>query len=137
MNVNQVNQGRVFRDLLRNKPYVYFPGIYDCIGAGMAANTGHDGVYMSGYSVAASLGFPDLGLVSGNQNIQRAREITGFLKRWPDVRNIPVIADADNGYGDFFNVMLWDYLVMFQIIKRIVYAPQVARKCGPVFFKRV
>jgi len=99
------NQGRVFRDLLKIKPYVYFPGIYDCIGAGMAANTGHDGAYMSGYSVAASLGFPDLGLVSGSQNIQRAREITSFLKRWPGVRNIPVIADADNGYGDFFNVM--------------------------------
>ena len=103
---SMVNQGTALRELLVTKPWIYGPGVYDCISAGAAAATGHDVAYMSGYSVAASLGFADLGVVTATQMVDRAREITSFYKRYPVVRNLPLIADADTGYGDFFNAII-------------------------------
>jgi 2-methylisocitrate lyase-like PEP mutase family enzyme len=53
-----------FRELLRQEGMITAPGAYDCITARMIAQAGFSAVYMTGAGTAASLGYPDYGLVT-------------------------------------------------------------------------
>ncbi len=75
-----------------------FPGIYDTLSAKIAERVGFPLAFVSGYSVAAtSIGEPDLGLLTQTEMIDRARRICGSV-------TIPVLVDADTGYGNPLNV---------------------------------
>ncbi len=75
-----------------------FPGIYDTLSAKIAEKTGFPMAFVSGYSLAAStIGEPDFGLLTQTEVVDRARQICGSV-------NIPVIVDADTGYGNPLNV---------------------------------
>jgi 2-methylisocitrate lyase-like PEP mutase family enzyme len=76
---------------------VVAPGAYDGIGARFVAQAGFPAVYMTGAGTAASLGYPDYGIVTLTEMAANA----GCLARAAD---IPVIADADTGYGNELNV---------------------------------
>jgi 2-methylisocitrate lyase-like PEP mutase family enzyme len=73
------------------------PGVADAFEARMVAQAGYDAVYVSGAAVANKLlGAPDLGLVT-------ATEMADALARICDAVDVPVIADADTGYGNVLN----------------------------------
>ena len=72
---------------------------YDAWSARLVEKAGFPAVYLTGYGVSASLiGMPDIGLVSMGEMAAQARYMVSAI-------NVPVIADADNGYGNTLNVM--------------------------------
>jgi 2-methylisocitrate lyase-like PEP mutase family enzyme len=88
------------RDLLNRKELIVAAGVFDGISAHLARRTGQAAAYMTGAGVAASgFGLPDIGLVTQTEMVERARMIAGVLG------DIPLIADADTGYGAPINVV--------------------------------
>jgi len=86
------------RELLRQDTIVTAPGAYDCITARMIEQAGFSALYMTGAGTAAALGYPDYGLVTMSEMVENAGRIAAAVK-------IPVIADADTGYGSELNVV--------------------------------
>jgi len=74
------------------------PGVYDGLTARLAECAGFECVYMTGYGTAASQGFPDHGLLT-------LTEMAANVARISRAVHVPVIADADTGYGDTANVV--------------------------------
>src|SRR5499425_3484169 len=93
-----MSRGQQFRELLRKDGMIVAPGAYDCITARTIAQAGFEAVYMTGAGVAATLGYPDYGLVTMSEMADNAGRMTNVL-------NIPLIADADTGYGNELNVV--------------------------------
>ncbi|MGC2304491.1 isocitrate lyase/PEP mutase family protein, partial [Candidatus Binatus sp.] len=85
------------RDLLAGPEMVVAPFVYDCLQAKLAAAAGFDAVYMTGFGTAAARGYPDLGLLTMTEMVANARAISQSV-------NVPVICDADTGYGNPLNV---------------------------------
>ncbi len=84
--------------LLEQLGSIAFPGIFDTLSAKLAERVGFPMGFISGYSVAAtSIGEPDMGLLTQTELIDRARRICLSVE-------IPVIVDADTGYGNPLNV---------------------------------
>jgi 2,3-dimethylmalate lyase len=78
---------------------VLAPGCYDALGARLVEEAGFSAAYMTGFgSAAARLGRPDVGLMSMPEMVDNARRIVGAV-------DIPVVADADTGYGNAINVI--------------------------------
>jgi 2,3-dimethylmalate lyase len=73
-------------------------GVGDALSARLAAEAGAQLLYMSGYAVAATHGRPDLGVLTMTEVTTRCREITSVV-------DLPVIVDADDGYGGLGNVV--------------------------------
>ncbi len=85
------------RALLRRDGMVVAPGAYDCIGARVIEQAGFAAVYMTGAGTAATLGYPDYGLLTMTEMAANAGRLAAAVK-------VPVIADADTGYGNELNV---------------------------------
>ena len=84
--------------LLKKLGSIAFPGIFDTLSAKLAERVDFPMGFVSGYSVAAtSIGEPDMGLLTQTELIDRARRICLSVK-------IPIIVDADTGYGNPLNV---------------------------------
>jgi len=92
-----MTQAARFRELLRRDGMIVAPGAYDCITARMIARAGFDCVYMTGAGTAATLGYPDFGLVTMSEMVDNVGRIAAAV-------DLPVIADADTGYGNELNV---------------------------------
>jgi len=91
---------QTLRDLLDARQIVVAPGVFDGISAQLTRRTGHKAAYLTGAGVAASgFGLPDIGLVTATEMAERVRMIVGVLG------DIPLIADADTGYGAPANVV--------------------------------
>ena len=87
-----------FKDRLNNDKILLLPGIYDALSALLAEQAGFEGVYLSGASIAyTKLGRSDVGLVS-------VSEVANTLELICDRVELPVMVDADNGYGNALNV---------------------------------
>jgi 2-methylisocitrate lyase-like PEP mutase family enzyme len=86
------------RALLRQDGMITAPGAYDCITARMIHQAGFSAVYMTGAGTAAALGYPDYGLVTMSEMVENAGRIAAAV-------SVPVIADADTGYGNELNVV--------------------------------
>ena len=86
-----------FRELLQRSELIVAPGAYDCITARLIAQARFPAVYMTGAGTAAAAGFPDYGLVTMTEMVENARRIAAVV-------DVPVIADADTGYGSELNV---------------------------------
>jgi 2-methylisocitrate lyase-like PEP mutase family enzyme len=91
-----MSRARQFRELLRRGGLTIAPGAYDCITARSIAQAGFDTIYMTGAGTAATLGYPDYGLVTMSEMAENAGRIASAV-------NAPVIADADTGYGNELN----------------------------------
>ena len=87
-----------FATMLEDEGVIVTPGCYDALSARIIEATGHKCAYMTGFGTSASLlGLPDMGFITMSEMIDNARRIAGAL-------DIPVIADADTGYGNALNV---------------------------------
>jgi 2-methylisocitrate lyase-like PEP mutase family enzyme len=91
-----MSRGRQFRDLLGCGGLTIAPGAYDCITARSIVQAGFGAVYMTGAGTAATLGYPDYGLVTMSEMADNAGRIAAAV-------DVPVIADADTGYGNELN----------------------------------
>ena len=94
-----MKQAAKMRELLKTKNMVVAPGAHDAMTAKIIARLGFDAVYMTGYGQSAShLGQPDVGLMTMSEMVARAANIV-------EAAGVPVIADADTGFGNAVNVM--------------------------------
>lgn len=88
--------GAVLRQLLA-RDIVAAPGAYDGLSARLVAAAGFDAVYASGGAIARAAGYPDIGLLSFTEVMDRVEKIV-------DASGLPVVADADTGFGGSANV---------------------------------
>ena len=91
-----MSQAGSLRAMLRSDEMIVAPGVYDGITARTVAQAGFAAVYMTGAGTAATLGFPDYGLVTMSEMVENAGRIAAAV-------DVPVIADADTGYGNELN----------------------------------
>ena len=87
------SMGRKFRELLKDEDYLFTAGVYSPLDAQIAARVGLKSVYMSGYSVALANGWPDMGFIT-------MTEMTRLASMIASATSLPIIADADDGYGN-------------------------------------
>ena len=98
MTGNRVTARRRLRERLKAGPVIIAPGIYDAYGARLVEQGGFEAAYMTGNGVSASLlGRPDVGLVDLTMITSHARRVVAAV-------DIPLICDADTGYGNAVNV---------------------------------
>jgi 2-methylisocitrate lyase-like PEP mutase family enzyme len=81
------------KNMLKENRIVVAPGAYDGLSARLVEQAGFPAVYASGGAIARSTGVPDMGLISPDEIIQRLAEMVEAV-------SVPVIADADTGYGN-------------------------------------
>ncbi len=87
-----------FRQLLNEPGIIMAPGAYDCVTAKLIETAGFPAVYMTGAGTSvARLGYPDLALATMTEMLDNAGAIASTVE-------VPVIADADTGYGGVLNV---------------------------------
>ncbi|OIQ07799.1 2,3-dimethylmalate lyase [Moorella thermoacetica] len=87
------------RQLLNRKQILVAPGAHDVLAAKIIQQTGFEAVYFTGYGQAAShLGQPDVGLLTMTEMVTRLHNTAAAV-------DIPVIADADTGFGNAINTM--------------------------------
>src|SRR6516165_1879 len=92
-----MTQASRFRDLLKRDAMVVAPGAFDCITAKLIEQAEFAAVYMTGAGTAATFGYPDYGLLTMSEMVENAGRISAAVA-------LPVIADADTGYGNELNV---------------------------------
>jgi 2-methylisocitrate lyase-like PEP mutase family enzyme len=85
------------REMLAKPGMIVAPFVFDCLQARLAESAGFEALYMTGFGTAAARGFPDLGLLTMTEMAANARALARAVK-------VPVICDADTGYGNPINV---------------------------------
>jgi 2-methylisocitrate lyase-like PEP mutase family enzyme len=127
-----VSPARRLRELLAGPEPVLAPGAYDALSARLVEQAGFPAVYMTGFGAAASvLGRPDVGLVSGTEMADHARRLARAV-------GIPLIADADTGYGNPLNVIRTVQEYAAAGVAALHLEDQVApKKCGHMTGKQV
>src|SRR5713226_5841435 len=120
------------KDLIKRGTPVLAPGSYDALSARLVEEAGFPAVYMTGFgSSAGHLGRPDVGLMTMTEMVDNARRIANAV-------SIPVIADADTGYGNPINVIRTVMEFERAGVSAIHIEDQVApKKCGHMEDKRV
>lgn len=84
--------------MLKEKKPLIIPGVYDAIGAKIAEKAGFNAMFQTGYGTSATLfGMPDYGFISSAETVDNARRICRAV-------SLPVIVDADTGYGNALSV---------------------------------
>jgi 2-methylisocitrate lyase-like PEP mutase family enzyme len=91
-----VRPATTLRQLVQGQGIVVAPGVYDGLSARLARHAGFAAVYATGGGIARSMGYPDLGLLGMTEVIER---VAGIVEH----AGVPVIADADTGYGNALN----------------------------------
>ena len=93
-----MNLRQTLKKLLKRHQLLVAPGCFDGLSARLVQEAGFEAAYLSGGAVARSMGIPDIGLVTMSESIERAVEVVSAIK-------IPIIADADTGYGNAVNLV--------------------------------
>lgn len=88
--------GRRLRDAFQRQP-IAIPGVFNALVAKIAERLGHDAVYLSGGALSAAYGVPDVGLITLTEFVNEARAIARATK-------LPLLCDADTGFGEALNV---------------------------------
>jgi len=89
---------QTLKQLLKRNRLLVAPGCFDGLSARLVQEAGFEAAYLSGGAVARSMGIPDIGLVTMSETIERAAQVVSAI-------HIPVIADADTGYGNAVNLV--------------------------------
>ena len=92
------SRSRRFRELIVAPEILVLPGAWDALSALLIEQAGFQGVYITGGGIARSSGVPDIGLITMSEQVARVKMIC-------DVVSVPVLADADTGYGNALNLM--------------------------------
>lgn len=90
--------GARFRKLLDRPGILQLPGAHNGMAAIQARNAGFEGHYLSGAAMTASMGLPDLGIITVD-------EVAFFIRQLVRASGLPVLVDGDTGYGEALNVM--------------------------------
>lgn len=90
--------GERFRALLAQPGIVKLPGAHNGMAALQARRAGFDGLYLSGAAMSASMGLPDLGIIT-------LEDVSFFIRQVVRASGLPVLVDGDTGYGEALNVM--------------------------------
>src|SRR5437588_12794627 len=93
-----MNARKALRHLIARKTYTIVPGAYDTLTARLVEQAGFAAVYLTGGGYSRANGYPDLGLLT-------LPEIVRWIGLTAEAVDIPVIADADTGYGNALNVV--------------------------------
>jgi methylisocitrate lyase len=87
-----------FRELLQQPEILQMPGTHNGMAALQARDAGFSAVYLSGAAMTASMGLPDLGIITMD-------EVAFFIRQVARASGLPVLVDGDTGYGEALNVM--------------------------------
>ncbi len=119
-------------ELVVSRRGVVVPGAYDCVSAKLVERTGFPAVYMTGYGTSASrLGLPDLGFAGLADMADHARSMAAAV-------SIPLIADADTGYGNALNARRTIQLYEAAGVAALHLEDQVLpKRCGHLSGKQV
>jgi methylisocitrate lyase len=90
--------GQRFRALLKRPGILQLPGAHNGMAALQAKAAGFDALYLSGAAMTASMGLPDLGVITVD-------EVAFFVRQITRASGLPLLVDADTGYGEALNVM--------------------------------
>ncbi|WP_134701035.1 oxaloacetate decarboxylase [Ammoniphilus sp. YIM 78166] len=94
-----MNKASVLKERLNRPGIIIAPGVYDCVSAKLVEGAEFEALYMTGYGTSASLlGMPDYGYITLNEMADNAGRIARSV-------DIPLIADADTGFGNALNVI--------------------------------
>ena len=94
-----MNKAQLIRNALSQRGQLIMPGVYDALSAKIAARAAFEVIFITGYSLSATLlGEPDFGLLTQTEVVSAAQRICSVV-------DTPVIVDADTGYGNAINVM--------------------------------
>ena len=86
------------KSMLKSKKSLVIPGVYDALSAKIAQKVGFDAMFQTGYGTSATLfGMPDYGFIGSAETVDNARRICRAV-------SVPVIIDADTGYGNALSV---------------------------------
>jgi len=119
------------RRLLERPAIVVAPGAYDAMTARLVEQAGFAAVYMTGAGTSAALGYPDYGLVTMSEMVDNAARLARSVA-------VPVIADADTGYGNELNVIRTVREYESRGVAAIHIEDQVApKRCGHLDGKEV
>ncbi len=90
--------GQRFRALLNRPGILQIPGTHNGMAALQARRAGFEAAYLSGAAMTASMGLPDLGMITVD-------EVCFFIRQVARASALPVLVDGDTGYGEALNVM--------------------------------
>ncbi len=90
--------GRRLRERLGQPGILRLPGAHNGLAALQARRVGFEGLYLSGAAMSASMGLPDLGIMT-------ASDVAFFVRQVAGASGLPVVVDADTGFGEALNVM--------------------------------
>lgn len=90
--------GRRFRTLLDRNQILQLPGAHNGQASIQARNAGFEALYLSGAAMTASMGIPDLGIITVD-------EVSFFIRQIARASGLPLLVDGDTGYGEALNVM--------------------------------
>ena len=94
-----MEKAELVHHFLKERGQLIMPGVYDALSAKIASRTGFEVIFITGYSLAATLlGEPDFGLLTQTEVVAAAQRICSVV-------DTPVIVDADTGYGNALNVI--------------------------------
>ena len=93
-----MNTRQTLKKFLQREKLLVAPGCFDGLSARLVEEAGFEAAYLSGGAVARSMGIPDIGLVTMSETIDRAGQVVSAI-------GIPIIADADTGYGNAVNLV--------------------------------
>ena len=117
-------------DLLNNK-FLSVPGVYSPFSALLAKRKGFKAVYLSGGGLTASMGLPDLGVIT-------LTELAGMVRSIHEITDIPIIVDADTGFGETLSVYRTVKLLEEAGASAIQIEDQVSpKRCGHLNGKEV
>lgn len=92
-----MSQAARFREMLKSGKMIVAPGAIDCITGRLIDQAGFPAAYMTGAGTAATLGYPDYGLVTMTEMVANAARIANSI-------GIPLISDSDTGFGNELNM---------------------------------
>src|ERR1700733_14397149 len=92
------NAGERFRALLERPGILPLPGTHNGLASQQAKAAGFEACYLSGAAMTASMGLPDLGIITVD-------EVCFFIRQVTRASALPVLVDGDTGYGEALNVM--------------------------------
>ena len=96
--LSAVPAGERFAALVRRGPILRIPGAYNGLAALQARRAGFEALYLSGAAMSASMGLPDLGILT-------VEDVCVFIRQVSRAAGLPVLVDGDTGYGEALNVM--------------------------------
>ncbi len=124
--------GKWLRALLSRDKGVFAYGVYDALSAIVAELAGHECIYVGGYSDAAAVGLPDIGL-------RTMSEIRDHAKLISEAVTTPLLVDIDDGYGSVNNVRrtVREFLALSQVAALHIEDQPFPKRCGHIAGKEV